>query len=330
MSWFSELTGFTEQSPDQVRSNLQLNGTCLHSKVNGRSVECGRLDIVSLDELRAQVAANPASRGKLKVSSLLGDVRDLHADPSNAGGLFQVASQFNLLEMISPDVTPEQGITRYQNDATQGPACAVACGAGTIFRNYFVEWKDQIGQTAAHQVDCLHDVGVSLGNFDNRLWTMKNGYALPTLNGLREVDSQIKAMSEDELDLLRSKLKIGIQWDTQVTLSGCDHLVTQAYCSALPVAYSSLPELMWERFARLVLEAAYEATFCAAFINASCSANRSLYLTSLGGGAFGNDPHWITDAIERACRLFQNADLDVKIVSYRNSSPAISRLCENF
>ena len=157
---------------------------------------------------------------------------------------------------------------------------------------------------------------------------MKNGYALPSREGLRNVDLQIKAMSEDELDLLRAKLKIGVQWDTQVTISGCDHLVTQAYCSALPLAYSSLPEPMWERFARLVLEASYEATFCAALINASLSGNRSLYLTSLGGGAFGNDPHWIADAIERACRIFQNADLDVKFISYRTSSPAIARLCE--
>ena len=32
-----------------------------------------------------------------------GDVRQMHQSPENAGALFQVASQFNLLEMISPD-----------------------------------------------------------------------------------------------------------------------------------------------------------------------------------------------------------------------------------
>lgn len=48
------------------------------------------------------------------------------------GSLFQVASQFNVLEMVSPDVGPEAGVTIYENDHTQGPACAIACPAGTV------------------------------------------------------------------------------------------------------------------------------------------------------------------------------------------------------
>jgi len=35
---------------------------------------------------------------------------------------FQVASQFNLLEMTGPSVTPEHGVARYAHDPTQGPA----------------------------------------------------------------------------------------------------------------------------------------------------------------------------------------------------------------
>ena len=61
----------------------------------------------------------------------------MHRAPENAGTLFQVASQFNLLEMVSPTVTPEDGVTRYQHDRTQGPACAISAGAATIYRNYF-------------------------------------------------------------------------------------------------------------------------------------------------------------------------------------------------
>ena len=51
--------------------------------------------------------------------------------PEYEGALFQVASQFNALEMISPTVTPEEGATRYEHDRTQGPACAMAAGAAT-------------------------------------------------------------------------------------------------------------------------------------------------------------------------------------------------------
>jgi hypothetical protein len=60
-----------------------------------------------------------------------GDVRQMHQSPENAGALFQVASQFNLLEMTSHDVTPERGVIRYQHDRTQRPACAIAAGAAT-------------------------------------------------------------------------------------------------------------------------------------------------------------------------------------------------------
>jgi len=146
--------------------------------------------------------------------------------------------------------------------------------------------------------------------------------------GLAEIDEKLSRMSEIELDQLRAKLRIGVQWDTQVTLDGCEHLVTQAYCSALPVAYSSLPSKNWERFARLVLEAAYEATFATAVLNAGSTGNKSVYLTLLGGGAFGNEQEWILDAIGRACKLFKHVNMDVKIVSYRRSNLAVRNLID--
>ena len=62
----------------------------------------------------------------------VGDVRQLHVDSANANVLFQVASQFKLLEMTGLSVMPELGVSSYENDPTQGPACAIACGVGTI------------------------------------------------------------------------------------------------------------------------------------------------------------------------------------------------------
>ena len=32
---------------------------------------------------------------------------------------------------------PEYGVTLYAADPTQGPACALACAAGSVYRNYF-------------------------------------------------------------------------------------------------------------------------------------------------------------------------------------------------
>jgi hypothetical protein len=50
--------------------------------------------------------------------------------------LNSLASQFNLLEMTGPSVTPEDGVTRYKDDPTQGPACAIAAGAATILHRH--------------------------------------------------------------------------------------------------------------------------------------------------------------------------------------------------
>jgi hypothetical protein len=149
MTWFERLTGFAETSPDVVRRQLTVTGDQLTSLVNGRVMVYGRLEIPTLADLRQRLPSAPPQPGKLALREIVANVQALHADPANAGALFQVASQFNLLEMASPAVTPEAGVGIYEQDHTQGPACAVAAGAGTIYRNYFVPLNGQRGQTAA-------------------------------------------------------------------------------------------------------------------------------------------------------------------------------------
>jgi hypothetical protein len=278
--------------------------------------------------LRAQGAE--AYSGKIRVSEIIGDAQRLHVDPDNEGALFQVASQFNLLEMVSPDVTPEHGVDIYEQDRTQGPACAIAAGAGTIYRNYFVPVNGHIGQSAFNQIDCLRDLGHALGNDDGRLWEMTNGYALASEPGLEIVSRHLASCSDADRDELRKLLRIGIQWNTEVTIAATGHCVSQAYCSALPVAYSSYPAERWEQFARLVLEACYEATLCAGIINAENTGNDHVYLTKVGGGAFGNGSAWITDAMQRALDLYRDSGLDIAIVSFRYPDNALQPLLERF
>lgn len=326
MSWFDGLTGIRETSPVQVRENLALQGQMLTSKVNGKSFHHGRLEIRSLAALRSQIDSLRSSRRQIRLREVISDSQSLHTDVTNAGALFQVASQFNLLEMMGPYVTPEHGIGIYENDFTQGPACAIACGAGTIYRNYFAPVNGQNGQTELHQIDCLDGIGQILGNHDEQLWQMSNGYALATESGLQQISDRLLSSSETDRDEIRKQLQIGIHWDTQVTLHNSQHHVTQAFCSALPVAYSSVNSELWEPFARLILEASYEATFCAAVLNARTTGQNRLYLTLLGGGAFGNDIAWIVEAIHRSAELYAWADLDVAIVSFCNSNPHVQRL----
>ena len=197
---------------------------------------------------------------------------------------------------------------------------------GTIYRNYFAPVNGETGQSADNQIDCLADIGSALGNTDSRLWQMKNGYVLPHENSLAEITRHLQSLNQTERDALQGLLRIGIQWNTQVTLNGCKHTVSQAYCSALPVAYSHYPSCMWEPFARLVLEAAYEATICAATLNMSKKGDTRLFLTLLGGGAFGNETAWIIKAIERAVARYRKVPLNVAVVSYGVSNYHVRQL----
>ena len=315
--WFERVMGFREESPAQVRSNIEHQGEYLQSRVNGRRVRCGRLEIPSLNELRLQCSEKLGS-APTKIREVVGDVRALHLDPQNAGALFQVASQFNLLEMAAPSVTPEQGVGIYENDLTQGPACAIACGGGTIFRNYFAPVDGHIGQTADRQIDCLADLGRALGG--PGLWKMHNGFALDTADGLSRIGTRLESATQDERDSLRGLLRIGVQRDTEVIET--NHLVNQVYGSALPVAYGNSAKHLWEPLARLILEASYEATLLAA---QACNSNK-VYLTLLGGGVFGNDDSWIADSMLRALSVVSG--LDVHVVSYGGASRIVHRIVE--
>src|ERR1039458_7800282 len=184
MDWFEKLTGFREMSYDDTRAKLKVEGSQLQSLINGKSYGIGELELVSLQALRERVKSAGGLPGHLKVNVVTGDVRQMHRSPESAGALFQVASQFNLLEMTGPKVTPEDGVTIYQHDRTQGPACAIAAGAATIYRNYFAQVGGIDGQTKDRQFDGLADLGEVLSEALNQaiapLWEMRNGYALCT------------------------------------------------------------------------------------------------------------------------------------------------------
>ncbi|MCB1313416.1 MAG: hypothetical protein KDK53_16325 [Maritimibacter sp.] len=317
MTWFSDLTGIPTETPQTVREWLSVEGTRLTSKANVRSFGIGRLTQPALKDLRG---AARAGSGRTSVSEVVANVQHLHAAPENAGAVFQVASQFNLLEMTGPSVTPEDGVGRYQYDRTQGPACAIACGAGTIFRNYFAPVAGGIGQTRRRQIDCLADVAAALDNETQRYWDMRNGYALLTPDGVDRLNMTLESLTPGDRDALRGLVRVGVQEDVEVTLNDLGHRVTQVYCSAMPVAYGRGPTEGWEQIARLVLEAAYEATVLVAAENMRKTGNTRLFLTMLGGGAFGNDAGWIGDAVVRALDAVRDTGLDISLVSYGKSS----------
>lgn len=173
---------------------------------------------------------------------IIGDVLELHH--KNPGALFQAASQFNCLEMPSSSVGPESGVSDYVCDRTQGPACALACAAGTVWRNYFIDVRRgdgtvQQGQTFDAQINCLEDLESILGN--KKLWKLTNGYLFSS-NDSMETFTQI--LKQTDRDTLLERIKIGLHHNVPVNFVSrnweeptTDIRVHQAYCSAVPCAY---------------------------------------------------------------------------------------------
>jgi len=322
LDWFERITGFREGPYAWTQAQLRLEEGQLVSLRDGARHHTGRFEMVSLDELR-RTHTPPAQAAPNVVRTIVGDARAMHADAANAGATFQVASQFNALEMVGPNITPEHGVTRYASDRTQGPACAIAAGAGTIWRNYFAPVSQQQGQTADRQLDGLSAMGEVLADALDiprlRLWEMRNGYALCTSEGLEAIGRLLQRSNAAQHDRLRGLLRVGWHRGADVTdlPPSSRHKVDQIYCSALPVAYGRSPAQLWEPFARLVLQGAYEATLLAASQHAAEGGSNRVLLTGLGGGAFGNASEWIADAIVYALDRVPNAGLEIFLVGYR-------------
>jgi hypothetical protein len=342
-TWFSKIFGFNENADPEANFKLVKDMVSIHDisfdedmKINiltlknGQELWAGKFTMISIPELRPAYAMSAIETGSrlLTYVSMDGDVKLFHEDPKLEGSVFQVASQFNTLEMVNPSITPNMGITIYKDDRTQGPVCAMACPAGTLFRNYFVNVHGQ--DTPKHQLDGLKDAHALLEGYASGgpLWKMQNGYCFPTnaetlltVCRLLQPDTPLRRQFMDSI-------RYGVQWNTQVIpsskeyniLSDC-HKVTQVYCSALPIAYLShwLKLVEWTNFATAVLDAAYEATLAAGVIlcDQRKGARVKVFLTSVGGGAFGNDSTWITESIKKACAKFAKYPLDVILINYK-------------
>ena len=329
MQWFRDVFGHDEVRRDfeanRARFRVEDGGRTLVSLSNGRRFHVGGFECASVGELEEQLAALPAPPGDLgglTFENITGMVQAYISDRKLAGSVFQVASQFNCLEMVGPRVTPEHGVTMYCKDKTQGPACALACPAGTIFRNYFVNGGGQGGASGC-QIDNLRDVAKVVG--PTRYWTMSNGYSLPARDGAIGLLSKRLKSDAKLYQASKTALRVGIHWETSVhhhkklgAPGAPQHTVCQVFCSAVPVAYAkSTRSTDWATFAQLVLEGAYEATLAAARVLArKRKARVKVFLTCLGGGAFGNRRSWIFSAIQNAINRNRDAPLDVRLLHY--------------
>ncbi|CAK0910574.1 unnamed protein product [Prorocentrum cordatum] len=237
-----------------------------------------------------------------------------------------------------------QEASRYAGDMAQGSACAVACGAGTVYRNYFAQVTDagdralREGQSRLHQVDCLADLLAELGPHGGAApgVVVQGGRPVADEAGLEAAGGGLAGLGEEGRDRLRARLRVGVQAGVEVTgrswgsalVGDPGQVVTQVFCTACSVAQSQSPAVLWEPLARLVLEASYEAVLWVALVTAAfhkgAAGSRRLFLTTLGAGATDNDMSWVAEAVRRAMErvcVESGVALDVFVVGTRGGCP---------
>ena len=348
-NWFERLFGFKEDYSkiiNVVRSpgeNVQLtstrpfhydHSTNVLSCINGKQVQCGKFVPAHVGELVSAAKQKIAEHGlskegsrALKMSVSLGDVSALQEN--NPYCTFQVASQFNCLEFPSYNTVPEEGITVYQSDRTQGPACSIGAAGATFYRNYVVPVDGQLGQSANKQLNMLKDLADSLENSRDNVY-LQNGYTVnvrdrPRFDGLNQ---EIQSKSEGEKNELASLLKLGVHSGVQVTNTGFGSrevqlqnpiIINQVFASGCSIAYSKIPGDKWTEFAKLVQRGAALGTLASAIANNDYSkrATPKVFFTLLGAGVFGNDLEWVFEAITNACEMMKDVDAELSIVCYQ-------------
>lgn len=318
-SWFEDIFGFEEDGYEKTKRQFDFARGILFCRVNQKVFTVGPFGTPTLGELQegfteATLNAHAGywSLGGLSFRNIVADTLALHRDASNAGAVFQVSSLINCLG-TGYGFTPEHGVTRYAADPSQSSACAIACAAGTVFRNYFVNGS---GQTELQQLDCLGRIGGLVDNAKKSFWTVRNGLCLPRVRGGIARLSKRIANDHELRDTSRLEVQVGVHWDTEVC--GAAHNVCQVFCPALPVGCEkSVKAADWLPFATLVLEAAFDATLTVAATLAVHRGQRiKVFLTALGGGWLGNRQDWIAAAADRAMKLHEKQPLDVALVHY--------------
>lgn len=370
-SWYEKLFGVPESDDyDTARDNFNLDRSSgiLTSIANGARFQSGQFSTPTLAQVRRLAKEHTQSLEQTEIPGQVAfgfdhivqeDVLTEHA--KYPGALFQAASQFNCLEFSNSRVTPEMGVSCYEYDYTQGPACALACAPGTIVRNYFVDvaslaatedgvsqrepnqrLPDQrrtsqaqgqsTGQREHLQINNLDELERVVHNRTERYFHVRNGYTFSDEKSLARLTRVILGSKEEKgaYEALLDSVKVGLHENVGVTFrSRFDEVVegitvTQVYCSALSCAYSGVHKDHWAVFSQLVLDACYEATMWAGVLNAlsgmgPADNRHDVFISFIGGGAFGNDPQWICRAIGRSLAIMRrrNAPIRVHICHYQ-------------
>jgi len=328
-----------------------------------RIYKCGYFQTIRLGDLRKQaeeklkqnlapIKFSVIEAGDWDQASLKNvDIGALQADPENVDAVFQVASNFNALETLSPTDNIDKGINNYPRDNTQGPRASISAAPGLIYRHYYYFYNDerknwsynlwrQRGQDATKNMD---DYGYKLQlNLLEELGVdCQNGYVWDhgTIKNIREYDLTNDPNSfKLHSDYFRIGFHEGIQVafglttkkdddDDQSHFYNSEQVINQVFAAALNIAQDPVCLGTTNEQAKLILAWTYEATLKSALIKGK----KKVFLTRIGGGAFGNKQKWIDKAIIDAVENLKNSGLEVVLNNFKfkegyESTEVLSRL----
>ena len=334
LRWFEQYFGENEKNISKDKNKLKFHidtqNLCYEPQkskiimknisyvINDVLYKVGNFYCLSKTELRKELNTYTPytndSDVKLTYKEMTGDSSILLFDGTiKQDDVVQAASQFNLLEMVNVKTRPEDGISIYTKNPTQGPIVAESSPAGTFFRNYLIyNGKPQTAETQINTLsEALEHLNISKSEArttpDVNTYSYLNGYLFVNTNN---ADTINKGNIQEIMD---KYLRVGVHMNTPSAYRNTTF--TQVYTSSLHQLSVLGPYN--EKLSTAILTSAFKCTLEVAVSKISTNMPRvTVYLTDVGCGYLGNKKEWGQNALINALVEYRQYPLDVIMITY--------------
>jgi hypothetical protein len=335
--WFSYITGLSEpefrkMDKSQIFKKNEQGYLDLYHHTTGKPTMCGQLSILRVEDLISTLPDTITPEKSVPIEIITREDNDaesirfvdvayyqsVYGSTGTSDTVFQVASNFNGIEAINDDIYPDvqSFVEQYIYDRTQGPVASISAGGAAIARvhaAFFDTSEKDWMQTKEHQINIIEEL---------------HEY-LPTHNGYIRFSGNEKELpqSDKEKDELFRKMHVCYHENVQVTsghrtaqsieILKKPKYIDQVFCAAINIHQGesgrfnkTLPHI--NDSCQFILNSAYNSTYLVTV----AKKKKHLYLTLIGGGAFGNSRKWIFDAILNAhLKYTKNPDCAIEKVT---------------
>lgn len=326
-NWVEEVLGISEKFEQNVlyeekvdemkyriEQSMNYNPTTGIMKIKGRDdIYSGMFIYPSADEIIktfSEIKDFKTRPNNIKIEIQKGrDVGDAIKNASN-GDTFQVASQFNALEMINQNKTPMDGINIYVDDHTQGPRAAMAVLPGTFVRNYL--YPIEFGT----QFNALRDLGLShlngylvWGNTPEKVLTVVKrnimNIRIPAM-----IYAQVIGITENNGNLVGHRT---------------GHRIHQVFSSAVPVdSYMNSGKIETQmNIAKIIIDVQYRALIALScllhYYQGSTESRIRINLTLIGTGAFRVPRDVVIDILNQVLDSYSKYPIDLIVHGFSDA-----------